>query len=160
MTTSVTHHQQFIQECYRLARQAGAQGNHPFGAVLVFQAEIILTAENTIQTDQDVTRHAELNLVSQACRQFSPEILHAATLYTSTEPCAMCTGAIYWAGIRAVVYGCSAQDLASVVGADFLNPCAELFSTGQHPTTVIGGILFITFINYRRHYLQRLYCKS
>lgn len=141
MTTNLPNHQQFIQECYRLARQTVEHGNHPFGALLVFQNEIILTAENTIYTEKDVTRHAELNLVSQACRQFPVETLHAATLYTSTEPCAMCTGAIYWAGIRTVVYGCSATGLASVVGHDFLNPCAELLATGQNPTTVIGGIL-------------------
>ena len=141
MTTNLAHHEQFIQECYRLARQAVANGNHPFGSLLVHKDEIILTAENTIYTENDVTRHAELNLVSQACRQFSVEMLQNAILYTSTEPCAMCTGAIYWAGIGTVVYGCSAHGLASVVGHDFLNPCTELFATGQRSTTVIGGIL-------------------
>lgn len=141
MTTNLNQHEQFIQECYRLARQAMSQGNHPFGALLVHRNEIILTAENTVHSEHDVTCHAELNLVSQACRQFSPEVLRESTLYTSTEPCAMCTGGIYWSGIGTVAYGCSAAGLASVVGNDFLNPCTDLFATGKRPTEVIGPIL-------------------
>ena len=141
MTTNLAKYEEFIQECYRLARQAVTKGNQPFGALLVHKNRIILTAENTIHTENDVTRHAELNLVSQACRQFSPALLNNVILYTSTEPCAMCTGAIYWAGIGTVVYGCSAAGLASVVGNDFLNPCTELLATGQRATKVIGGIL-------------------
>ena len=78
-------HERLIRECYALARSAVEIGNHPFGALLAKDGEVILTAENTVHSDGDVTRHAELNLVSRAARELDPETLSQCTLYTSTE---------------------------------------------------------------------------
>lgn len=116
-------------------------GNHPFGALLVVGDEMVLTAVNTVNSDHDPTRHAELNLVSQAARQFDAATLAQATLYTSTEPCAMCTGAIFWAGIRTIVYSCSAAKLGEIAGGSFIVPCRDLLAYGKPPVTVIGPIL-------------------
>jgi tRNA(Arg) A34 adenosine deaminase TadA len=134
-------HEAYIQACYALARQAVDRGNQPFGALLVRDGAILLRAENTEHTDRDPTRHAELNLVSQAARQFGVDALADCTLYTSTSPCAMCAGAIYWAGISTVVYGCSETTLAASAGDDFLIPCKTIFAHGQRPMTVIGPVL-------------------
>jgi tRNA(Arg) A34 adenosine deaminase TadA len=131
----------FIRECYALARSAMRKGNHPFGALLMHNGVSLLRAENTVHTERDVTRHAELNLVSQAARLLSAEVLQAGTLYTSTEPCAMCCGAIYWAGIGEVVFGCSAEALGRVAGDDFLIPSRELLARGQRPVRVVGPVL-------------------
>jgi tRNA(Arg) A34 adenosine deaminase TadA len=117
------------------------RGDHPFGALLVHQGEVVLTAKNSVNSQQDLTRHAELNLVSQAGRQFRDEFLSQCTLYTSTEPCVMCAGAIYWTGIRRVVYGCSAAALGRVTGGQLLIPCRRIFEQGKQPTQVIGPIL-------------------
>jgi tRNA(Arg) A34 adenosine deaminase TadA len=139
--TSVDH-EFFIRESYELARRAAERGNHPFGALLVKQGEIILRAENSINSDRDITHHAELNLVSRASRQLSAEMLAESTLYASTEPCAMCAGAIYWAGIQFVVYGCSAESLAGVTGGGrFVVPCRVLFAMGTDSPQVIGPVL-------------------
>jgi len=97
-------HEYFIRESINLSRLAVKHGNHPFGALLVKDGEILLTAENSVESDHDCTCHAELNLISQATRQYSAESLAGCALYTSTEPCAMCAGAIFWAGIPLVVY--------------------------------------------------------
>ena len=78
---------------------------NPFGAVLVVSGEIVLTASNTVILENDPTRHAELNLVSQASRTLPRETLRVATLYASTEPCAMCAGAICRVRVPKVVYG-------------------------------------------------------
>jgi tRNA(Arg) A34 adenosine deaminase TadA len=105
-------HEQFIE----LAASARKNGNHPFGALLVDgTGHVILTAENTALTTHDPTRHAELNLVQLACGTIPPDTLAKATLYTSTEPCIMCCGAIHWARISLVVDGCSAKTLGSIV---------------------------------------------
>ena len=96
-----------------LARKAREHGNHPFGAVLATASgEVLCEAENTVVIDDDVTRHAELNLVSLASRTLGADQLASATLYASTEPCAMCSGAIYWSRIPRVVYGLGGDDLA------------------------------------------------
>lgn len=130
-----------IRECYALARSAMQKGNHPFGALLAHNGAILLRAENTVHTEHDVTRHAELNLVSQAARLFPAEVLQVSTMYTSTEPCAMCCGAIYWAGIGEVVFGCSAEGLGRVAGADFLIPSREVLARGQRAVRVFGPVL-------------------
>lgn len=106
---------QFIRRAIALADSAKKKTNYPFGALLVLEGNIILEAENSTITDRDRTRHAEMNLASAASKKFSELELASCVLYSSTEPCAMCAGAIYWVGIRNVVYGCDEANLRSVV---------------------------------------------
>ncbi len=136
-----TIHEPFILQCYALARQAVANGNHPFGALLVHEGEVLLTAVNTVHSNRDVTQHAELNLISQGGRQLGYAALAESILYTSTEPCVMCTGAIFWAGIPAVVYGCSAESLGQIAGGDFVVPSRQLLAKATRPTHIIGPVL-------------------
>ena len=136
-----TNHEPFIRQCYDLARQAVSHGDHPFGALLVREGEVMLTAVNTVHSNRDVTQHAELNLVSQAGRLFGYAALAESTLYTSTEPCAMCTGAIFWAGIPIVVYGCSAISLGQIAGGTFVVPSRQLLAKATRVTTIIGPVL-------------------
>ncbi|MFJ7911166.1 nucleoside deaminase [Kitasatospora sp. NPDC096204] len=131
-----------------LAASARAHGNHPFGALLTDPSGgVLLTAENTVLTDHDVTAHAETNLVRQACRTLAPHLLNGTVLYSSTEPCAMCAGAIYWSGIRQVVYALSATDLNSIAGVDpdepVLDlPCRQVFAAGGGTVEVSGPHLY------------------
>src|SRR5215212_1670135 len=96
--------ERFIRQAIELAREARTHGNHPFGALLVVDERVVLTAENAVNSERNPTAHAETNLVQKAIREVAPDQIARATLYTSCEPCAMCTGAIYWAGVRSVVY--------------------------------------------------------
>src|SRR4051812_39068634 len=90
----------YLRAAIAVAWRAREHGNHPFGAVLVDTGnQVVLEAENTVVTEQDCTGHAETNLVRLASRRFTPEQLATCTLYTSTEPCAMCAGAIHWSQI-------------------------------------------------------------
>ncbi|MGW9042477.1 nucleoside deaminase [Streptomyces lydicus] len=101
-----------------IAGRARANGNHPFGALLAdADGSVVLEAENTVVTDSDATGHAETNLVRLASRSLSPQQLAGATLFTSTEPCAMCSGAIYWSGIRRVVYALGEDELRELARA-------------------------------------------
>jgi tRNA(Arg) A34 adenosine deaminase TadA len=121
----------FLDKTFQLARLARQKGNHPFGALLVYQGRVILTAENLVLSSHDVTAHAEMVLIRQASKQFSEDILKHSTLYTSTEPCAMCSGAIYWSGIPQVVYGCSAQTLEKIAHGGLAISSAEIFKQGK-----------------------------
>ena len=127
-----------------VAWRAREHGNHPFGAVLVDEHNrVILEAENTVVTGRDVTGHAETNLVRLATQQFSPEHLLHCTLYTSTEPCAMCAGAIYWSQIGRVVFALSEIDLYSIIGTSkeqLLLPCRDVFAHTGRPVEIIGPI--------------------
>ena len=126
-----------------LAYLSRANGNHPFGSLLVdASGRVALEAENTAVTE-DVTAHAELNVVRAACRQFEFATLEGVTLYASTEPCVMCSGAIYWSGIGRVVYALGADTMMTFVndvsGSGTLAlPCREIFARGGRRVEVSG----------------------
>ena len=134
-------HDAFLKAAIALAREARDAGNHPFGALLVVDDAVALTARNTVHTDHDPTAHAETNLVAAAVRRLSPEQIARSVLYTSCEPCAMCVGKMYWAGVRSVVFALPATDLAAMAGGDFLVPCRELFARASQPVHVVGPVL-------------------
>lgn len=123
-----------LRRAITIAQQSREQGNHPFGALLVnSEGQILAEAENTVVTAQDCTGHAELNLVRIASQRFSRETLAQSTLYTSTEPCAMCAGAIHWSGVGRVVYALSEAQLYELTGSDPANetmqlPCRQVFA--------------------------------
>ncbi|NUP15577.1 MAG: nucleoside deaminase [Streptomyces sp.] len=131
-----------------LAARARKNGNHPFGALLTDSAgTVILTAENTVLTQRDLTGHAETNLVRLASRRLEPSQLGEATMYTSAEPCAMCSGAIYWSGVRRVVYALAATELNVLAGVDpdepLLDlPCRRVFEAGGSLVKVSGPYLY------------------
>ena len=131
-----------LQASISAAWRAREKGNHPFGAVLVDgHNRVVLQAENTVVTGRDPTGHAETNLVRLAAQQFTPEQLVHFTLYSSTEPCAMCAGAIYWSHIGRVVYALSEIDLYRIIGPSpehLLLPCRQVFSHSQRAIEVLG----------------------
>ena len=73
-----------------------------------------------------MTAHAERLLATWASKTYGADFLAGCTLYSSAEPCAMCSGAIYWAGIGRLVYGQSEKDLKAATGAHEENPTLDL----------------------------------
>jgi tRNA(Arg) A34 adenosine deaminase TadA len=138
----MAQHEQFIRQCHSLAISAGKKGNHTFGAALVHDGRIIMTAENTVNSDDDSTRHAELNLVVKSQRAFEPEVLAESTLYTSTAPCLMCTATIWSAGISRIVYSVSYEAFARLVAPTYRYiPCGEVFERLGTAADIIGPVL-------------------
>ena len=134
-----------LARAVEVASHARAHGNHPFGAVLVTRDGIVVEAENTVMTHSDPTGHAETNLVRRAAKLLSSDELQGSTLYTSTEPCAMCCGAIFWAGIARVVYALAESELIAMVPVDsaegiLSRPSREVFARGGRATEVIGPV--------------------
>ena len=136
---------QHLRTAIEIARQAREHGNHPFGALLVDKENnVILQAENTVVTGRDCTGHAETNLMRLATQRFSSEELESCTLYTSTEPCAMCAGAIHWGNVRRVVYALSEVGLYDLIGPSpehLLLPCRDVFAHSQRAVEVDGPAL-------------------
>ena len=131
-----------------VARRSVEHGNLPFGAVLVDADDrVVLEAENTSLTEHDPTGHAETNLMREAGRRYEPDYLAGCTMYTSCEPCAMCAGAVYWVGVRRVVYALDIPGLDAIVGGDPRNPTPHLraevvLNGGKFPIALEGpGLL-------------------
>jgi len=105
---------------------------------------VLLEAENTVVTEPNCPGHAETNLMRHASRQLAPEVLATATLYTSTEPCPMCAGALYWGGVRRLVFCVSQPALYALMppGAWALDLSArEVFAHAAGRVEVIGPLL-------------------
>lgn len=133
---------QHLRTAIEVAQNAREHGNHPFGAILVDENnQVLLQAENSVVTGKDCTGHAETNLMRLASQNFSAEKLSACTLYTSTEPCAMCAGAIYWGNVGRVVYALSEVDLYEIIGPSpdqLALSSREVFSHSQRKVEVEG----------------------
>ena len=130
-----------MRQAIEASRQARAAGNMPFGACLVRDGRLLWTAQNNQVTTGDCTGHAELVLVREAASQLSPEALRGATVYASGEPCAMCAGAMFWAGISRVVYGATTPDIEAALGGGSLPPrCADVLA-GCQPAVLVEGPL-------------------
>ena len=128
------------------AQKARDKGNHPFGALLADeQKNILLVAENTVVTEGDCTGHAETNLMREASTRFDSEFLAKCTLYTSTEPCPMCVGAIFWGNVRRIVYALSTKSFYELIpdtSDEVLQvPCQDLIGLGKKSIEVVGPAL-------------------
>ncbi|HEY45390.1 MAG: hypothetical protein AMJ88_15265 [Anaerolineae bacterium SM23_ 63] len=140
------HDIRFLRASFDVARNARKNGNHPFGALLVDEhGRIVMEAENTVITAKDCTGHAETNLMREASSKYDSDFLANCTIYTSTEPCPMCAGAIFWSNVRRVVYGLSEESLYEIAGRGseevlFLS-CREIFERGKKLIEVIGPLL-------------------
>lgn len=139
-------HEKFMRVAIESSRRAREKGNHPFGAILVDKAgNILLEAENTVVTEKHVTGHAETNLVRFSTQKFSSEVLSECTLYTSTEPCAMCTAAIFWSGIGRMVYGLSSDNFYKLLddkaAVRMFITCEDVFERSNRKIEIIGGVL-------------------
>jgi tRNA(Arg) A34 adenosine deaminase TadA len=132
----------FIKKAYEIARKA-SETNSPYGALLVHEGKIIATYGNKVKDTGDITMHAETALLSHASKEFGAKILSNSTLYTSTEPCIMCSGAIYWAKIPKIVYGTTELQARLLFDPDAkkrLISSREAFNTLRPNVEIIGPV--------------------
>ncbi len=140
--------EKLLRLSFDVAKRAREAGDHPFGSVLADADGNVLMEQGNGYTSEggDRTAHAERILASRAAKKYSVEFLQSCTLYTSAEPCAMCSGAIYWAGIGRVVFGQTEKALKEQTGDHEENPtldlpCHIVFEAGQRPTEIVGPML-------------------
>jgi tRNA(Arg) A34 adenosine deaminase TadA len=139
--------ERLLRHAFAVATRARDNGNHPFGAILTGpDGAVLMEQENAYNPTRDMTGHAERVLMTRASREYRPAFLSGCTMYTSAEPCAMCAGAAYWAGVGRVVYGLSESQLKDITGNHPENPtldlpCRVVFDAGQRKIEVVGPIL-------------------
>lgn len=135
---------QWLRQAIAQSRQAATLGHQPYGAVLVSaQGQHLLSAHNTQGDSADITGHAELNLVRQAAAALGAKVLKGSTVYASGEPCPMCAGALYWAGVARVVFALGVDSMRALNGDDSVLPlhCADAVSGGTRTVRVTGPAL-------------------
>jgi len=137
-----------LRRSFAIAKTSREGGDHPFGCLLAdADGNTLMEQGNGYSSEGgDRTAHAEKLLAARAAKAYDTDFLAKCTLYSSAEPCAMCAGALYWAGVGRVVFGQSEKDLKTQTGAHAENPtldlpCQIVFAAGQRPTEVVGPLL-------------------
>ena len=135
----------YLRAAIAVSRSARANGNEPYGAVLVDAHGAVLgSAENTQVTGRDCTGHAEMTLLRDISPRVDRATLARATLYASGEPCPMCTGAIYWSGVGRVVYALGLDSMRALGGPgadELMLSCHEVLAHGTRNIEVLGPLL-------------------
>lgn len=147
--------QAYVRLAIEMALSAVEKGDQPFGAVLVKDGQVIMRAGNTVKTDDNITHHAETNMLAAAFRKLSPDTIKGCTLYASCEPCAMCCGAIYIAVVTRLVYGLSAARLSAMTGFKEAFPTRAFFRVAGSGVAVRGPMLEEDAAKVIKKYLDR-----
>lgn len=125
----------------KLAIAQAAEGDFPFGTVIVRDGEVLMAGRNLGIQEHDPTAHGEMVAIRRFLAKYGPEKLKGTTLYTSGEPCVMCMGAILWCGIGRVVYAASIDQLATKIGQIMIS-CTEIAKqTPFAEIDITGGVL-------------------
>lgn len=133
--------EKFMNRTIELSEIAKDKGEDPFGAVLVKDSEIVFETHDGCIEFCDPTMHAERRLISEYCSKNNIISLEGYTLYSSAEPCSMCSGAIHWAKISRVVYGIPQEMLNSKSGGNKKISCTTIINQGKTKIEVLGSVL-------------------
>lgn len=137
-------HVYYLKKAIEVSKKSREGGNTPFGALLVDADGNIIEEQGNVEiSEHKCTGHAEAMLAEKASKKYSKDFLWNCTLYTTVEPCAMCTGAIYWGNIGTIVYGLEEKELLKMTGDNEQNPtfdlpCRNILKAGQKPIRVFG----------------------
>ena len=100
----------FMKLAIAKAKQGIKKGQTPFGACIVRNGKVIAASHNRVWQTTDITAHAEIDAIRQACRKLKTIDLTGSTMYSTCEPCPMCFAACHWARISKIVYGAGIRD--------------------------------------------------
>lgn len=145
----------FMRHAIVASQRAVSNGNMPFGAALVRDGQVLHVSCNNQLTTSDCTGHAEVVLIREAATKLGVSALRGATVYASGEPCAMCSGAMFWAGIARVVYAATNPDIIAALGGPSLTlRCADVLGAGDRPVVVEGPLLRDEAVAVLRAYVR------
>jgi tRNA(Arg) A34 adenosine deaminase TadA len=100
----------FMRLAIQKARDGVRKGQTPFGACIVKSGKVIACCHNLVWKNTDITAHAEITAIRQACKRLKKIDLSGCVIYSTCEPCPMCFAACHWARIRRIVFGCAIKD--------------------------------------------------
>lgn len=135
-------------------------GQAPFGACIVRDGNVMAQAHNTVWLHTDITAHAEVCCIRQACAGLGTIDLSSCTIYSTTEPCPMCFGAIHWARIDRIVYGASIADAEAFEFHELNISNEQMKQLGRSPVQVMGGVMRDEAIDLFRAWKSHPGCRA
>ncbi len=129
----------FMKKAITKARQGIREGQTPFGACIVKDDKVISCAHNVVWKDCDITAHAEVCAIRQACLKLKTIDLSGCVIYSTCEPCPMCFSAIHWARISTIVYGARIKDAQRAGFNELAISNTQMKKSGKSPVKVVSG---------------------
>ena len=131
--------EKFMRRAIEKAWKGMKKGQEPFGACITRGEEVVSVAHNTVRKDMDVTAHAEMNAIREACRKLNTADLSDCEIYATFKPCPMCQAACERANIARIYYGVGPEDTGvisrgsatQVTGGLLIEECLELIRLSQ-----------------------------
>jgi tRNA(Arg) A34 adenosine deaminase TadA len=145
----------YMEQAIALSVKAVENGNEPFGAVLVKDDKVVYTNENQIYTRHDPTFHAEMGLIRRFVEETGITDLKDYTLYSSCEPCFMCSGAMVWVNLGRLVFGAGNDDLEKILGNEGISSTKAVFDNSFRRPEVKGGVLRDKSIEVLKSYFSK-----
>ncbi|HUJ20133.1 MAG TPA: nucleoside deaminase [Bryobacteraceae bacterium] len=131
----------FMRMAIEKAREGVLRGQTPFGACIVRDGQVLSCAHNVVWETNDVTAHAEIHAIREACRRLSTIDLSGSVIYSTCEPCPMCFAACHWARIAKIVYGASIQDAWASGFHELQIANVQMRELGGSPIEIVGDFL-------------------
>jgi guanine deaminase len=131
----------FMRTALEMARRGMAAGGPPVGACLVRDGRLVSRNHNAVVSELDITAHAEIVIIREACRELRSLNLEGCVLYVTVEPCPMCLAACHYAGIRTIYYGSPISAMHAITGSELLTSADALFANSGDRPLIRGGVL-------------------
>ena len=130
---------EFMKLAITKAAEGIESGQTPFGACIVKDDKAISCCHNKVWVTVDITAHAEIVAIREACKKLSSVDLSGCVIYSTTEPCPMCFTAIHWAKIGKIVYGTSIEDAKDFGFSELTISNKEMRDVGKSKIKIISG---------------------
>jgi tRNA(Arg) A34 adenosine deaminase TadA len=122
-------------------REGISAGQSPFGCAIALNGKLLAVAHNTVWQTTDITAHAEINAIREACARVGKIFLSGGIVATTCEPCPMCMSALHWARVETVYFGATIADAALAGFHELTLSAADVVQLGKSPVTLVGGCL-------------------
>ena len=141
MTAQRDVDEHYLRRAIDMARRGIIQGQTPFGCCIVKNDAVIALAHNTVWRDMNITAHAEINAIEQACADLQTIDLSGGILYTTCEPCPMCFSAAHWARLSRIVFGARIQDARDAGFNELVIDSERMRALGGSPLVMTPEVL-------------------
>jgi len=133
--------EQFMRVALSMAERGMASGGPPVGACLVHEGAVVAKSHNAVIGELDITAHAEIVAIREACRALRSLSLGDCSLFVTVQPCPMCLSACYYAGISEIIYGTSIEAMQAITHSELCVSPSELFAGRAAQPMITGGVL-------------------
>ena len=141
VTSGQSSNEGFMSVALELARRGLVAGEPPIGACLVRAGEVLVSLNNAVISELDITAHAEMRVIREACQKLRKLELSDCRLFVTVEPCPMCISACHYAAISEVVYGARLTDMHALTGNELMVSQTEWFANDATKVRITGDCL-------------------